>query len=272
MRRLKLAAGVVAALAAGAVLLSVSGVIQINVVGVANAFGVLLLLIVVALYLWLLLGGAWTPEERKRLIVIGVLFLAASFFWAAFEQAGSTLNLFADRSTRTSLLGFAFPASWLQSMNAVFIILLAPVFAWLWLKLGKHEPSSPTKFVLGLASVGLGFALLIGGATLAASGAQVSAMWLIGTYLLHTIGELCLSPVGLSAMTKLAPASVAGLMMGVWFLSNAVGNYLGGRLAAFYEAFPLPQLFGAVAVFGLLSALALGLFVRPIVRLMGGVR
>jgi POT family proton-dependent oligopeptide transporter len=142
------------------------------------------------------------------------------------------LNLFAERSTRTEMLGFDFPASWLQSVNSIFIILLAPVFAWLWIALGSREPSTPAKFSLGLIFVGLGFALLIGGAIQAEQGVEVSPLWLIGVYFLHTIGELCLSPVGLSAMTKLAPARVAGLMMGVWFLSIANGNYIGGRLAA----------------------------------------
>ena len=271
-RRLRAAVVTVAAAVALCVVLNRSGVVAISAVGVANAFGLILLATVIAFFGWMFLAGEWTPVERKRLFVIGVLYLAAAFFWSAFEQAGSSMNLFAERATRKVILGFTFPASWLQSVNALAIIALAPVFAWLWVKLGSREPSSPAKFVWGLVTLGLVFVVLAGGAVFAAAGEQVSPMWLIWTYVLHTVGELCLSPVGLSAMTKLSPARVAGLMMGVWFMSNATGNYLGGRMAAFYEALPLPTLFGAIAAFSIGSGLVLALFVKPIQRLMGGVK
>ncbi|MEJ7605669.1 MAG: MFS transporter, partial [Bryobacteraceae bacterium] len=124
----------------------------------------------------------------------------------------------------------------------------------------------------GLLLVGLGFLVLATGAAISHTGVRVSPFWLVTTYLLHTMGELCLSPVGLSAMTKLAPARVAGLMMGVWFLSLSVGNYMGGRLASFYEALPLPFLFGAVGTFAICIGIVLAFLVRPMVRLMGGVR
>jgi POT family proton-dependent oligopeptide transporter len=218
------------------------------------------------------LAAKWTPIERKRLIVVAVLFAAACVFWSVFEQAGSTMNLFAAEKTDNNIAGFDMPASWYQSINAMFIISLAPVFAWLWIKLGSREPSSPAKFVWGLVLVGFGFVVLGLGASIAESGSKVSPIWLLVTYLLHTMGELCLSPVGLSAMTKLAPARVAGLMMGVWFLSLSIGNYAGGRLAALYEALPLPMLFGAVGGFAIAAGVLLALFVRPAVRLMGGVR
>jgi len=262
----------IAALAALLGLLDWSGAIAITAQGLSNGLGVLLLVVSVAFFLWLLSVGDWTPAERKRLVVVGVLFLASSLFWCMFEQAGSTLNLFAQRSTRNTVLGFTFPASWLQSMNALFIILFAPVFAWLWLKLGRREPSSPAKFAYGLLAGGLGFAVIALGAVVAQSGERVSVMWLMLVYLLHTAGELCLSPVGLSAMTKLAPARIGGLLMGVWFLSTSVGNYLGGRIASMYEAWPLPELFGAVAAFGILAGFVLALVVKPTVRLMGGVK
>jgi POT family proton-dependent oligopeptide transporter len=241
-------------------------------VGIANVFGILLLFTVAGSFGFLILGGNWTPVERKRLAVTFVFFVAASIFWSEFEQAGSTMNLFADRSTRNEILGFSFPASWLQAVNALFIIAFAPVFAWIWLKLGRRDPSSPAKFALGLISLGAGFAILSFGAMASASGQRVSPMWLIVTYLLHTVGELCLSPVGLSAMTKLAPVRVAGLVMGMWFLSNAMGNYLGGRLASFYESFPLPLLFGVVAGVGLASGLIMAVLTPSIKRLLGGVK
>jgi POT family proton-dependent oligopeptide transporter len=200
------------------------------------------------------------------------LFIAAAIFWSVFEQAGSTLNLFAERSTNNRVMGYDLPAPWYQSVNSMFLISLAPVFAWLWVRAGSREPSSPAKFAFGLLLVGLGFLVLSLGATAAASGAKVSPMWLVATYLLHTMGELCLSPVGLSAMTKLAPASVTGLMMGVWFLALSVGNYMGGRMASLYESLPLPMLFSAVGLFAIVSGVVLAMFVKPMVRLMGGVR
>jgi POT family proton-dependent oligopeptide transporter len=181
------------------------------------------------------------------------------------------LNLFAERNTNLHAWDFPlwglFRASYFQSLNSVFIIALAPVFAWLWVALRRHEPTSTAKFSVGLVFVGLGFAILIP----VAGGTVVSPWWLTATYLLHTIGELCLSPVGLSAMTKLAPARIAGLIMGVWFLSISVGDYIGGQLASVYETFPLPALFALVAGFCIVVGLLLVLLLRPMKRLMGGI-
>jgi POT family proton-dependent oligopeptide transporter len=236
--------------------------------GVANGVGVFLLVTTVLFFVWLFTVAKWTREERNRLVVVLVLFLAASVFWSVFEQAGSTLNLFADRDTRTEAFGYDFPPSWFQSLNSLFLILLAPVFAWIWIKLGKKDPTSPTKFTLGLVFVAAGFAILVFAAKQAEQGVLVSPLWLTATYLLHTIGELCLSPVGLSAMTRLAPARIAGLTMGVWFLATSVGNYLGGRVGGLYESFSLPGLFGAVAIFALGAGLLLALLIRPIRRML----
>jgi POT family proton-dependent oligopeptide transporter len=250
-----------------------SGAIPLTPTQIADAAGYLLLILCVAFFAWLFLSGDWTPDERNRLYVIGVFFLASALFWSVFEQAGSTLNLFADRDTRTSVFGWSFPSSWFQSMNSLFIWAFAPVFAWLWISLGGrgNEPSTPIKFSLGLIFVGAGFAVLIIGARLAANGVQVSPMWLTVVYLLHTFGELCLSPVGLSAMTKLAPVRIAGLMMGVWFLATSVGNFIAGRLAGFYESMPLPTLFTTIALFGIVAGLVLWAVSAPIKRMMGEV-
>jgi len=212
--------------------------------------------------------GKWSAEEKKRLVVILVLFIASTIFWAGFEQAGSTLNLFAKNNTDNVLLGFRFDASWLQSPQAFFIVVFAPVFAWLWVKLGRRDPSSPAKFALGLLCMGLGFAVLVPAAGMTAGGAKVGPLWLIVTYLLHTFGELCLSPVGLSAYTRLAPARVASLMMGVWFLSISVGDYVGGRIAGLYESFSLPSLFGVCAATGIGAAICLALLIKPIQRML----
>ena len=250
-----------------------TGQLPVTATQIADAAGYLLLALILVFFGWLLFSPAWTPDERKRIYVIGVLFAAAAIFWSLFEQAGSTLTLFAERDTRTSLLGWNFPASWFQSMNSFFVWAFAPVFAWLWISLGRrrHEPSTPVKFSLGLMLVGAGFALLVVGAQLAQNGVKVSPFWLTGVYLLHTFGELCLSPVGLSAMTKLAPVRIAGMMMGVWFLATSVGNFLAGRVTGFYQAMPLPALFMTIAAVGIIAGLALLPLVPAIKRRMGEV-
>jgi len=219
------------------------------------------------------LAGGFSAAEWKRIAAIGVFFVFSTLFWGAFEQAGSSLNLFADRHTKLSVLGFTFPSTWFQSLNSLFIIAFAPMFAWAWVALAKsnREPSSPAKFGWGLVLVGLGFLLLVPAATFAEGGTLVSPAWLVGVYLLHTYGELCLSPVGLSLVTKLAPQRIVGLMMGVWFLSIASGNKVGGWVAGFFETLPLPLLFGAVAGTTIGSAVVLVLLIRPVRKLMGGV-
>jgi POT family proton-dependent oligopeptide transporter len=240
----------------------------LSVIAVANVFSWSYLFVVVAFFVWLFGFGEWTAEERKRLIVILVLFVGAAVFWSAFEQAASTLNLFANENTRNEFLGIPFPSSWFQSVNAIMIIALAPVFAWLWVKLGKRDPSSPAKFAVGLLFVGLGFAVMIGAAAATASGQRVSPSWLVMTYMFHTIGELCLSPVGLSSMTRLAPDRVKGMMMGVWFLAASMGNLIAGRVAGLYESFTLTQLFGAVTAFAVVASLVMFALVGPIRRMM----
>ena len=217
-----------------------TGALPITAKQIADAAGVSLLGLTIAFFVWLFLAGEWTSVERKRLYAILALFLAATLFWSEFEQAGSTLNLFADRATRTSIFGWEFPSGYFQSLQPLFIITLAPVFAWIWMRLGTRQPSSPAKFALGLLFVGAGFALLVVAAQLAENGVKVAPYWLVVTYLLHTLGELSLSPVGMSAFTKLAPARVAGLMMGVFYLAIAGGNFIGGRLASLYGSMPLP--------------------------------
>jgi POT family proton-dependent oligopeptide transporter len=248
-----------------------AGVLPITAKQIADAAGYALLLIVVVFFAWLFLGGDWTASERKRLYAIAVLFVASAIFWSEFEQAGSTLNLFGDRATRTSVLGWEFPSSYFQSLQPLFIITFAPVFAWIWLRLGRRDPSSPAKFGLGLLFVGSGFALLVVAAALARGGVKVQPWWLVATYLLHTFGELSLSPVGLSATTKLAPERVVGLMMGVFYLAISVGNFIGGRLSSLYGSMPLPQLFGAIAAVGLGAGLVMFALTPPIRRLMGDV-
>jgi len=271
-RLLRVALIGVAAIGTAMAFVHLTGILPLTPLLLVNSAGVVLLAIVVAMFAWMLLGGDWTPIERKRLMAILMLFIAAALFWSAYEQAGSSLSLFADRSSDNVIFHFEFPASWYQSLNSLFIVILAPVVAWVWMRLGNRQPASPAKFALGLVFVGLGYVVLVFGALLSAHGAKVSPLFLVVTYLMHTVGELCISPVGLSAITKLAPARIGSLMMGLWFISISIGDYLGARLTSFYGAVPVATLFGIVAAFSLAAALGMFLITRPVTRLMGGVR
>ena len=251
-----------------AIVLVLSGVVGFDPETISRNFKYVLVAVTVAFFGWLFLSRGWTREERKSLVVIAVLFAAAVVFWMAYEQAGSTLNLFADRSVDNSIFGHPFPASWYQSLPPLFIILFAPVFAALWVRLGKRNPSSTAKFAIALFLLGLGFAVMIGASMAALHGVRVSPMWLVVSYLLQTLGELCLSPVGLSAMSVLAPVRIAGLVMGVWFLALSVGNYLAGMASSLYETMPLPTLFTMVTVTALVTALVLALLAKPIGRML----
>ena len=184
--------------------------------------------------------GAWLlyalfrcdPEERDRLIVVGILILFSLIFWALFEQAGSSLNILTDRGVDRVIFGWEVPASMFQSLNAGFIFTIAPLFAMLWIALAKRnmEPSTPIKFSIGIILVGLGFLALVYGMK-SSEGLQTGVFWIITIYLLHTLGELCLSPVGLSSVTKLSPQRIVGFMMGMWFFASAAGNYVAGLIA-----------------------------------------
>jgi proton-dependent oligopeptide transporter, POT family len=220
----------------------------------------------------LMLG--FTPTEWGRMAAVFVFFVFAALFWGAYEQAASTLNLFTDRYADRTVLGWTVPTSWFVSIQAMFVILLSPVFAWLWVRLGPREPSTPAKFAFGLLFVGLSFVLLLpaGARAQSAQGALVSSLWLVAAYFLQVVGELCLSPVGNSVVTKLAPARVVGMMMGVWFLSIAVGNKLAGWVAGVAQTVPFTTLFGSIAAVTIGAAVILMLILRPVRRLMGGVR
>jgi len=172
--------------------------------------------------------------EKQRIGVIFIVAFFVIFFWSAFEQAGASLTFFAEEQTQRDLGFFVVPASMFQSLNSLFIVTLAPLFAWLWLKLGKNEPASPTKMALGLFLLALGYLWIAFGVKDINPSVKVSMIWLIGMYFLHTCGELCLSPIGLSLVNKLAPFKFASLLMAVWFLANAAANKLAGILSALY--------------------------------------
>lgn len=212
--------------------------------------------------------------EARRIAAVFVLFIASMVFWAAFEQVGLSIALFADQLTDNRMFGFDIPSAWYQSLNPLFVILLAPVFAAMWTQLGSRQPSTPVKFSLGLLLLSASFVLMIPAAQATVAG-KVSPLWLVGLFFLQTAGELCLSPVGLSAMTKLAPPRMVGLMLGIWFLGAAFGNKLAGLLGTGFKSddpealanFFL-SLSGLVAV-AMLAMVALTPWLK---RLMGGIR
>jgi POT family proton-dependent oligopeptide transporter len=214
-----------------------------------------------------------TRTDWKRIGAIFIFFIFTILFWAAYEQKGASLNLFAKELVRTEAFGMRFPSSWLQSCTPLFVIILAPIFSLLWVKLGKRQPSSPVKFTLGLIFIGLAYALLVPAAAMTAYG-RISPLWLVGLYFLEVVGEMCLSPVGLSTVTKLAPVKLVGIMMGVWFLATSFGNKLAGYLSGFFVAnnsMQLVKLYGGIAVGLLISAGILALLTPKVKKLMGSV-
>ena len=218
---------------------------------------------------------AWRQDAgERRLAAVGVFFIASMLFWALFEQAGLSIALFAEKLTRNEAMGLSFPSSWFQSLNSLFVIALSPVFAWGWTHLGARQPSSAIKFALGLVFLAASFLLMVPAAQATIDG-RVSPLWLVGLFFLQTVGELLLSPVGLSLMTRLAPAGLTGLVLGAWFLSSAFGNKLAGVLGSSFETQDPPALaafFLNQGLFVLAAALVL-VFLAPWTRrLMGGVR
>jgi POT family proton-dependent oligopeptide transporter len=215
-----------------------------------------------------------TGEERGRMWVVGILVLFIMTFFFVFEQAGTTLNLFADDHTRNSVFGLSFPSTWFQSVNSIWLLLLAPVFSGLWVKLGKREPSSPAKFTLGLFFVGAGMLVLVPPslAFTADPALKVSPWWLVAVYCLHTIGELCLSPVGLSTVSKLAPARYAGVMMGVFFFAIGAGNLLAGKAGGISDSLAPATLFGGLFAITTTMAVLLVVLSPKIKAMMAGVK
>lgn len=205
--------------------------------GFAEGVGILIAVIIVFYFMYVLIAGGLVGDERKKVVVIFFLVLGAAMFWSGFEQAGSSLNLFADRYTDRLIGGWEVPASWYQSINAIFIIIFAPIFGWIWVELAKRNlnPRTPIKFGFGLIMLGMGFWVMVYAARIAANGMEAAPFYLILTYFLHTVGELALSPVGLSTTTKLAPKRYVGQMMGMWFVGASFGNLIAGLIAGGFD-------------------------------------
>ncbi|HEY1008055.1 MAG TPA: peptide MFS transporter [Sphingobacteriaceae bacterium] len=224
--------------------------------------------------LYIIFSNTKGSVEWKRVGVIIVLCSFNVFFWAGFEQAGGTFNLFAEHNTNRSLMGWEIPAAWFQSVNSIWIISLAPVISALWLSLSRigKNPNIPVKFAMALIFLGLGFVVMSAANAAAGNGNLVSPLWLVVVYFLHTVAELCLSPIGLSMISKLSPQKIVSVMMGIWFGSIALANYVAGVLESVLKNYmPDMQLFNFLTMTSIVAGVIL-LILSPILkRLMSGV-
>jgi POT family proton-dependent oligopeptide transporter len=271
-------AGIVAAVV-GLIALCLTGWIVIYPPAIARYASGVIVLIAAVYFAYVLLFLGLDRAEKKRIALILVLFLASALFWAGFEQAGSSFNLFAERYTDRviDMTGFVIPAGWFQALGPVFVITLAPVMASLWVLLARNNcnPSIPTKFGLGLLFLALGFVVMAAASGVVASGKPVIPVWLVATYLIHTVGELCLSPVGLSSVTKLAPRKLVGQMMGFWFLATALGNLIAGLLAGTFSVDAIqqwPDMYLKITVLPIAAGLLLIVFSRLLKKLAPDVK
>ncbi len=277
--QVKLIVGAGLAILTLVIVLAATGFVTLDAQVIGKYMAYVLVSLAVIFFAYLFLAGNLSGDEKKRVLVIIVLFVFAVFFWSAFEQAPTSLNLFAKDFTERNIAGFEIPATWFQSINSLFIILLAPVFAAVWLKMGAKgmDLSSPGKFALALLFAAIGFFVMIFAANIVvgSSGAlKVSALWLTVSYFFQTLGELCLSPVGLSSMTKLSPRRYVGQMMGIWFLASSIGNLVGGLVGGLVDPEKLeqmPVLFTGTTVALIIGAVVLALLSIPIRKMMRNV-
>ncbi len=249
------------------------GVIHINPVAVATYLTVGICIGIIAYFIYLLFFLGLEQHEKFKIVICFVLLATSALFWSAFEQKPTSFNLFAQDYTDRNFFGFEIPAVWFQSINALFIIIFAPIAAWLWARLGKSnkDPSYISKFIIALLLAAGGFLLMSFASRFAIAGGLVSPFWLVGTLFLLTIGELCLSPIGLSTMTKLAPDVIRGQIMGLWFTGSALGNLIAGLIGGHVSADGinhLPTLFMRCVLALVVGAIVLFLLKKPIYRLM----
>ncbi len=256
--------------------LAAAGTIVIDPIWLARRTAFVIVGLAAAWFAWAFLFAGLTPDEKSRLSIIVVLFFASAMFWSGFEQAGSSLNLFADRHTQRTLAGtsFVIPSGWFQSLNAGFVIALAPLVAAAWMALDRRKVDVPLvgKLAVGLILLAAGFLVLAIGARRAIGSGPVWPSWLIATYFLHTVGELLLSPVGLSSVTKLAPRRLVGQMMGIWFLATSLGNLIAGLFAGQVtgdNTAAMPTRFLQVVATAGGTGLLLLLVARPLQRRIG---
>ncbi|MFQ3362744.1 MAG: POT family proton-dependent oligopeptide transporter, partial [Woeseiaceae bacterium] len=247
---------------------------NINFIKISEVTTYIILFAAFGFFTYILLLGKLNSQERNRVWVIIALFLGAAMFWAGFEQAGSSLNLFASRYIKLEFGWITLYSSWFQSINSIFIIIFAPMFAYMWIWLAKKNlnPSTPTKFAIGLLFLALGFFMMVIASSIVASGSQAMPTWLLLTYLFHTFGELALSPVGLSVTTKLAPKRFVGQMMGIWFVASALGNLIAGRIAGEFNANDItsfPDQYLNIVLTSAGAGIILLIISKPLQKLMG---
>ena len=258
--------GVVVAIAVVAVLVS-REILVVTSEQIANGVGVTIVAVAIAYFLFQFLFGKLDGVEKKGLAMIAVLFVTSAVFWSGFEQSSSSMNLFADQLTDRHLFGWLVPTTWLQSVNPIFIIAMAPVFGVLWQRLGSRDLSIPGKFAWGLSLLGVGFLVMAWAATYTAGDtAQVGMGWQVAAYFFFTCGELCLSPVGLSSVTKLAPQRLVGQMMGIWFMATALGNLMAGIAGGQFGSLTTYQLFSRVATISLGAGVATALLTPLVLK------
>ena len=251
------------------ILMGIFGYFNLNPIPLANAMTIIILSVALVYFLYLFILGNLNQEERKKVILIMVLFFGAALFWSGFDQAGSSFNIFAKEYTDRIILGWEYPASWLQVLNPVLVVILSPFMAYLWIYLGRRmlDPSLPLKFGIGLLFMGIGFIFIAIGANIALQDGLASAKWLLLTYLFHTIGELTLSPIGLAAISNLSPKRFVGQMMGIWFLASSLGAIIAGLLSgqATYDGLAsMPDLFNKIAIISFIGGLTLILISKPL--------
>ena len=251
------------------VLSGLLGIWEFNPIPIANILTVVILLIAVLYFAYLFLFGNLSNNEQKKIILIIVLFFGAALFWSGFDQAGSSFNIFAKEYTDRMFMGWEYPASWLQVLNPLLVVILSPFMAYLWFFLGKRmlDPSLPFKFGLGLIFMAIGFVFIAIGASIAMQEGLAGAKWLLLTYLFHTIGELALSPIGLAAISNLSPKRFVGQMMGIWFLASSLGAIIAGLLSgqATYEGLSsMPSLFNQIAIYSSIAGFILIIISRPL--------
>ena len=250
-------------------LMGIFGFWTFDPIPIANALTVIIISIAAIYFLYLFIFGNLNEDERKKITLILVLFFGAAFFWSGFDQAGSSFNIFAKEYTDRIIFGWEYPASWLQVLNPILVVILSPFMAYLWIFLGKRmlDPSLPFKFGLGLILMAIGFIFIAIGANVAMQDGLAGARWLLLTYLFHTIGELTLSPIGLAAISNLSPKRYVGQMMGIWFLASSLGAIIAGLLSgqATYEGLnSMPSLFNKVAIISSIAGLVLILISKPL--------
>ena len=250
-------------------LMGIFGFLTFDPIPIANALTVIIISIAAIYFLYLFIFGNLNEDERKKIILILVLFFGAAFFWSGFDQAGSSFNIFAKEYTDRIIFGWEYPASWLQVLNPILVVILSPFMAYLWIFLGKRmlDPSLPFKFGIGLILMAIGFIFIAIGANVAMQDGLAGARWLLLTYLFHTIGELTLSPIGLAAISNLSPKRYVGQMMGIWFLASSLGAIIAGLLSgqATYEGLnSMPSLFNKVAIISSIAGLFLILISKPL--------